>query len=127
VKDYLWVEKADVLAMHGTLLAAFGGSSGVRDEGLLESALARPQQLYHYGEPSLHELAAAYAYGIVRDHPFVDGNKRAAFVAAALFIEINDRTFTAPEEEVVERTLALAAAAIGEAEYADWLARHTSD
>jgi len=93
----------------------------VRDEGMLESALGRPQQLWHYAKPTLFALAGAYASGIVKNHPFVDGNKRTGFVAAALFLESNGLKFIASEEEVVERTLGLAAGALSEAEYAAWL------
>ncbi len=103
------------------MLERFGGLEGVRDEGLLESALNRPRHLFAYGKPSLFELAASYATGLVKNHPFLDGNKRTGFVAAALFLEINGCSFEAPEEEVVERTLALAAGAITEGDYAVWL------
>ena len=77
-----WLTQAAITAIHQELLARFGGLSGVRDEGLLQSALARPEHLYNYGEPSLFELAAAYAHGIVKNHPFIDGNKRVGFMAA---------------------------------------------
>lgn len=105
------------------MLERFGGLEGIRDDGLLESALNRPRHLFAYGEPSLFELAAAYASGIVKNHPFLDGNKRSGFMAAALFLETNGLRFAAPEEEVVERTLALAAGAIGEEGYREWLER----
>lgn len=103
------------------MLARFGGLAGVRDPGLLDSALNRPRHLFAYGKPSLYQLAAAYASGIIKNHPFIDGNKRAGFMSAALFLEINGRTFSAPEEEVVTRTRALAAGRIGERAYAAWL------
>ena len=121
MKRPLWVDVTDVLAFHDDMLARFGGLPGVRDEGLLESAIMRPQQLHAYGRPSLFDLAAAYAAGIIKNHPFLDGNKRAGFVAAALFLEFNGQKFQAPEEEVVLQTLALAAGEIKEAEYAAWL------
>lgn len=117
-----WVSREVILAIHLRLLARFGGASGIREEGLLESALARPQQLFAYGKPSLPELAAAYAEGIVRNHPFVDGNKRAGFMAAYTFLAANGQQLTAPEEEAVLQTLALAAGEIQAAEYAAWLA-----
>lgn len=117
----VWIDKEDCLAFHAEMLSRFGGLDGTRDQGLLESALNRPRQLYNYGQPSLFELAAQYAAGIIKNHPFVDGNKRSGFMSAALFLEINGQHFHAPEEEVVERTLALAAGAITEAEYAKWL------
>lgn len=121
----LWMEMADVLAIHEKMLALFGGMAGLRDNGLLESALARPTHLFHYAQPTLPELAAAYAAGVVRNHPFLDGNKRTGFVLAAAFLEINGCEFFAPEVEVVERTLALAARAIEETEYAAWLTANT--
>jgi death-on-curing protein len=89
--------------------------------GLLESALARPQNLYAYGEGDVAALAAAYAFGIIRNHPFVDGNKRTGFLSAALFLELNSFRFVAGEVDVVARTLALAASEIGEDEFAAWL------
>ena len=91
--------------------------------GLLDSALARPRQRYAYGEPSLSELAAAYAFGIVKNHPFIDGNKRAGFITAALFLEVNGSHFEASEETTVIHTLHLAAGECSEAEYAAWLER----
>jgi death-on-curing protein len=125
VSEPLWMELADALAIHEKMLALFGGLPGLRDEGLLQSALARPQHLFTYSQPTLPELAAYYAAGIVRNHPFLDGNKRTGFVLAAAFLEINHCRFDAPEVEVVERTLALAARAIEETDYASWLTAHT--
>jgi death-on-curing protein len=119
----VWIDEWEILAFHEELLARFGGAAGIRDAGLLESALNRPLQLFHYGDPTLPEMADAYGAGIVKNHPFLDGNKRTGFLAAALFLETNGYRFEATEEEVVERTLALAAGAIGEAEYAAWLER----
>lgn len=116
-----WVDRADCLAFHDDMLERFGGPPGIRDDGLLESALHRPRQLFACGEPDLFDLAAAYALGIVKNHPFLDGNKRAGFMAAALFLEYNGETFQAPESEVVLQTLGLAAGAVGEKAYAKWL------
>lgn len=121
MKEPRWVDAADCLAFQAEMLAQFGGLSGVRDEGLLDSALNRPRQLAAHGQPDLFELAAAYASGIVKNHPFLDGNKRAGFMAAALFLEYNGESFQAPEEEVVLQTLGLAAGAISEKAYAAWL------
>jgi death-on-curing protein len=121
MKEPLWIDSTDCLAFHGEILSRFGGLSGVRDQGLLESALNRPQQTFAYGKPTLFVMAAAYAAGIIRNHPFLDGNKRAGFMAAALFLEINGQRFTAPEEEVAVQTQALAAGTLQEAEYALWL------
>lgn len=117
----VWIDVADVLSFHEVMLARFGGLPGVRDAALLDSAVNRPRQLFAYGAPDLFALAAAVAEGIVRNHPFLDGNKRAGFMAAALFLEVNGWSFQAVEEDVVVRTLALAAGAIGGAEYARWL------
>ena len=116
-----WLTRAVIVATHQELLARFGGLSGVRDEGLLASALARPEHRYAYETPSLFDLAAAYAYGIVKNHPFIDGNKRIGFMAAYIFLQVNGQTFTASEEDVVASTLALAAGECTEAEYAVWL------
>ena len=123
MSEPIWLDGADCIAFQGELLAWFGGADGIRDEGLLESALARPRMRFAYGAPGLYELAAAYAFGIVKNHPFVDGNKRAGFLAAALFLEINGESFAAPEEEVVLETLRLAAGDSSEADYAEWLER----
>jgi death-on-curing protein len=97
----------------------------VRDAGLLDSALARRQQLSAYSRPSLFDLAAAYAYGLVRNHPFLDGNKRIAFTAAVVFLELNGRRFIASEAEAALKTLALAARELDEADYATWLREHS--
>lgn len=121
------MDERDCHAFHAMMLDRFGGMAGVRDEGLLSSALSRPKQLFNYGQPTLFELAAAYATGIVKNHPFLDGNKRAGFMAAALFLELNGEHFQADEIEVVERTLALAAGAIEEADYAAWLQRSCAE
>jgi len=121
VTEPVWVPREVILSTQEELLNRFGGLSGIRDEALLESALHRPQQIFAYAKPSLFELAAAYAAGIVKNHPFLDGNKRAGFVTAYIFLGANGFALDAPEEEVVERTLALAAGAIEEAEYGAWL------
>jgi death on curing protein len=121
-----WIELSECLAFHDSLLARFGGLGGIRDEGLLQSALNRPLHLFHYGEPSLFDLAAAYAEGIVNNHPFLDGNKRSGFMAAALSLETNGWSFEAPEEEAVLQTLALAAGEIGAEEYSAWLEKSCS-
>lgn len=125
MKEPQWLLRQTVLATQERLLAEFGGLSGVRDAGLLDSALARPQQLSAYGRPSLFDLAAAYAYGLVRNHPFLDGNKRITFTAAVVFLELNGRRFTASEAEAALKTLALAARELDEADYAAWLQDHS--
>lgn len=116
-----WLRSDVLAALHDEQLAEHGGASGVRDEGLFDSALARAQNLAAYGSPSLFELAAAYTDGIARNHPFVDGNKRTAFIAAILFLDINGVIFEGNEVDAVERTLALAAGAIDAEAYAAWL------
>ena len=114
-----WITKDILLAVHAELLNRFGGSLGIRDESLLDSVLNRPK----HGKPSIFQMAASYAHGIVKNHPFLDGNKRTGFMAAALFIETNGYRFQAPEEEAVLETLALAAGETPEEAYAAWLER----
>ena len=121
MKEPAWIDREDCLGFHSALLSRFGGLDGLRDSGLLDSALARPLQLLAYGQPSLFDLAAAYAHGIVKNHPFLDGNKRSGLMAAALFLELNGMVFNAPEEEAVLQTLALAAGEIDADAYAAWL------
>ena len=121
MKEPYWLTRDECLALHDMMLAQYGGCPGIRDEGLLESALARPQQLHHYGKPGMPEMAAAYTAGIVKNHPFLDGNKRTGFMLGAGFLERNGYEFTASEAEVVIRTLALAAGEMSEADYAAWL------
>ena len=116
-----WVLRETVMALQERLLAEFGGMSGLRDKGLLDSALARPEQLLNYGKPDLFDLAAAYAFGLVRNHPFVDGNKRIGFTTAILFLELNDCHFAASEVDATLQTLALAAHELDEADYATWM------
>lgn len=116
-----WILRETVLALHEQLLAEFGGSKGIRDEGLLNSALDRPENLFVYGQPTLSELAAAYSFGLVKNHPFVDGNKRIGFAIAAVFLQLNGRMLVATEVDAVIQTLALAAGEIGEKDYANWL------
>lgn len=119
----VWLEKALVLAIHDRQLAEHGGSAGVRDEGLLESALARPQQSHAYGNPApdLADLAAALAYGLARNHPFVDGNKRTAHVAYRTFLALNGAELVATDEEKYVAMLALAEGGLAERDFAAWL------
>lgn len=116
-----WLLLPAVLAMHEQALAEFGGASGVRDPALLESALDRPRNLWHYEQADLFALAAAYAGGVVGNHPFVDGNKRTGFMCAFVFLGINGCVLRASEAEVVVMTLGLADRKVKEAEYAQWL------
>lgn len=122
----VWVAREAALAVHEQLLAEFGGDSGVRDRGLLDSALSRPENKFAYEKPTLFELAAAYAFGIVKNHPFADGNKRTGFTAAIMFLERNSMRFNAGEADAVIRTLALAAGDMTETGYARWLAENSS-
>lgn len=117
----VWLRLNALKALHNEQLAEHGGAAGVRDEGLLESAMARPLNLAAYGNPDLFELAAAYAYGIIKNHPFIDGNKRAGFQAAATFLLLNREVLTASDQSVVEMVLGLAAGEVSEAEFAVWL------
>ena len=121
-----WLVKPGVLAVHNMMIARFGGSAGLRDEGLLDSALARPVNLFHH-EPStnLPRLATSYAAGIIRNHPFVDGNKRSGFMAAYVFLVRNGLQFSADEAAATAMTLSLASSEIGEIEYATWLEQCT--
>jgi death-on-curing protein len=122
----VWLDKAVVLAIHDRQLAEHGGSAGVRDEGLLESAVARPQQLHAYGDPvpELADLAAALGHGIARNHPFVDGNKRTAHVAYRTFLALNGAELVATDEEKYVAMLALAEGKLTEHAFADWLRDH---
>jgi len=122
VSEPVWIEARDALALHGRLLALDGGAAGVRDAGLLESALARPRQLHAYGDkPSIVEMAAAYVAGIVRNHPFFDGNKRTGFLVGVLFLELNGYRFTATEEDATRAVFGLAAGTLEEKEFAVWM------
>jgi len=122
VSEPLWIDEQDVLVLHDRLLALDGGSAGVRSVALLQSALARPQQLYAYGEaPNIIDMAAVYIAGIVRNHPFVDGNKRTGFVVGVLFLELNGRRFIANEEDATQAILELAAGTLDEAAFTRWM------
>jgi death-on-curing protein len=122
VKEPVWVEERAALALHDRLLALYGGAPGVRDDGLLKSALARPQQHFAYAEKAnVIHLAAIYSAGIVRNHPVVDGNKRTGFVVGILFLELNGYRFTATEESATQAVLALAAGTLDESGYTAFL------
>ena len=116
-----WVLRDTVLLLHEQSLAEHGGTSGIRDEGLLDSALGKPMNLFVYGEPALFDLAASYVYGLVKNHPFLDGNKRIGFVTGALFLALNGYQLIATEADAAIRTLALAAGEMTEKAYAAWL------
>jgi death on curing protein len=122
----VWIEKSLALAIHERQLAEHGGGTGVRDEALLDSALARPQQLFAYGDPppDLAALAASLAYGLARNHPFVDGNKRTAHVCYRVFLALNDARLIASDEEKYITMLKLAEGSLSEDDFAEWLRPH---
>lgn len=124
----IWIETRLALAIHDRQLAEYGGSAGVRDQNLLESALARPQQTYAYGNPppDTAELAASLAFGLARNHPFVDGNKRTAHVCYRTFLALNGFKLIASQEEKYLNILALAEGHLSEADFASWLRQQLS-
>jgi death-on-curing protein len=122
VREPVWIDERDALALHDRLLALEGGAAGLRDKGLLESVLARPKQLLAYGDsPDIVQMAAAYTAGIVLDYPFIDGNKRTGFVVGVLFLELNGSRFMASEEDAAQAVLGLAARTMEEAAFAAWM------
>jgi len=124
-REPLWLQQNFVIAIHERLISEHGGSGGLRDIGLLESALARPLHLFTYGKPSVVELAAAYAVGIAKNHAFIDGNKRTAFVAAAVFLSRNGLRLNASEADATVAMLGVAEGNLKEARFAQWLKDHT--
>ncbi len=122
-----WAQVRVVIALHDAQIAEHGGGSGTRDQGLLESAMARPRHLATYGEPDAADLAAAYAFGIARNHAFVDGNKRTALLAAYMFLQLNGYELDAPEAETVIVVTDVAAGALTETELAAWFRGHISE
>ncbi len=124
----VWIEKSLVLAIHERQIAEHGGGTGVRDETLLESALARPLQLHAYGDPSpdMADLAAALAHGLVRNHPFVDGNKRTAWIACRMLLALNDVDVSASADDKYLTMLALAEGGLAADEFAAWLRAHST-
>jgi death-on-curing protein len=122
VKEPRWIDEADVLAIHERLLSLYGGAAGLRDEALLKSALARARQHDTYVDrATIIDMASIYTSGIVRNHPFVDGNKRTGFVIGVLFLEMNGHRFTASEEDATQAVLALAAGTLDEAGFTAWM------
>lgn len=121
-----WLDAAVLTAVHEMQLAEHGGASGLRDAGLFESALARPRQLAAYGTPDAPALAAAYGYGLARNHPYVDGNKRTAFVATELFLRLNGWELAAEDADCVLTMLAVAAGDLSEEQFADWVRQHAA-
>ena len=126
MSEWRWLEKDVILAIHDEQLAEHGGKPGIRDMGLLESALARPLNRAAHAEVTVFDLAAAYAFGIVRNHPFVDGNKRVAFLAAALFLIEHDVEITASDDAAVTAMLSLANGSLDEEGFALWLLSNTA-
>jgi death-on-curing protein len=123
-RDWTWLDPAVLLAVHDEQLAEHGGAQGTRDIGLFESALAKPQNLAHYGDPDVADLAAAYGAGIARNHPFIDGNKRTAFVAVELFLVLNGHALLADDAACVITMLAVADGSLDEAGFSGWLRAH---
>ena len=119
-----WIDKRALLLLHDESLAEHGGAAGLRDEGLLDSALARPLNLLAYGDPDLAALAAAYGVGLAKNHPFVDGNKRAAFLAAGMFLSINGQRLVVPQVEATLTMLDVAAGVIDDDTFAVWIRNH---
>ncbi len=126
MSEWVWLNRAVIIAIHEVQLAEHGGGTGVRDPGLLDSALGKPQQLNNYGEPppDAAALAASYGYGISRNHPFIDGNKRTGYVAAELFLRLNGWRLNADDASCVVTMLAVAAGDITEEAFAAWLRAH---
>jgi death on curing protein len=124
-KPWQWLDPAVLLAVHDEQLAEHGGAAGTRDMGLFESALAKPRNLALYGEPDVADLAASYGCGIARNHPFIDGNKRTAFVAVELFLLLNGQELVADDAQCVLTMLDVASGTLGEPGFAAWLRAHT--
>lgn len=122
-----WIRLGEATAIHAEQIAEHGGLEGLRDQGLFESAMARPENLAAYGKPDVCDPAAGYAFGLARNHPFADGNKRTAFVVSATFLILNGHDLAATEVEVVETFLKLAAGELPEAELADWFRTHSRE
>lgn len=121
---WTWIDRDVLLAAHEEQIQEHGGAAGIRDEGLFDSALARPQNLAAYGEPDAAALAASYAFGLAKNHAFVDGNKRIALIALELFLELNDFALTADDAQCVIVILSLASGAFSEGDLAEWIRRH---
>ena len=121
MNDPVWLDRAVIIAVHGEQLAEHGGSARIRDAGLLDSALTRAANQLAYGHPDIADLAAAYGFGIARNHPFIDGNKRTAFVAVELFMAINGYVLNAEDADCVLTMLAVAAGELDEPAFAAWI------
>jgi death-on-curing protein len=119
--SFRWINRQALVLLHDESLAVHGGASGLRDEGMLESALARPENLAVYGAPDVFACAAAYAFGLAKNHPFVDGNKRVAFLACGVFLRLNGYRLLVSQVDAVEAVLSLAAGDLSEPDFAAWL------
>jgi death-on-curing protein len=124
VTEWIWIDPDVLLAAHDEQLEEHGGAFGIRDRGLFESALARPKNLAAYGEPDVAELAASYAFGLAKNHPFADGNKRTAFVALELFLILNGFELHADDVQCVVVILSVASGAFSEAKLSEWIRRN---
>jgi death on curing protein len=125
--SWRWIDRRALELLHDESIAEHGGASGLRDEGLLESALARPLNLAGYGEPDVAELAASYGVGLAKNHPFVDGNKRAAFLSVGLFLTLNGKRLVTTQAEATMTMLNVAAGTLDEAGFAQWLRQNMED
>jgi death-on-curing protein len=126
MSGWVWIERSVMLAVHDEQLAEHGGAVGLRDEGLFDSALARPLHLDTYGKPDVADLAAAYGVGLAKNHAFIDGNKRTAFVAVELFLVLNGHELIASDTDCVLTMLAVAAGDIDESGFAHWIRKHSA-
>ena len=126
MSGWRWIDKRALLLLHDESLAEHGGAAGLRDEGLLESALARPQHLKSYGNPDVADLADAYGVGLAKNHPFVDGNKRAAFLAVGVFLTLNGQRLVATQAEATLTMLGVASGELAEVAFATWIRTHTA-
>ncbi len=121
----VWLDRRALELLHGESIAEHGGADGLRDEGLFESALARPQNLFAYeGETDIARLAACYGFGLAKNHAFVDGNKRVAFIATGLFLRLNGHRLVADQVQATMTMLSVASGAFSESEFADWIRKH---
>lgn len=125
--NWRWVDRRLLVTLHDESLAEHGGVSGLRDEGLLESALARPLNLVAYGQPDFADLAAAYGIGLAKNHPFVDGNKRAAFLSVGVFLKLNGHRLIASQADALITMVGVASGEIDEIRFAAWLRAHSTD
>jgi death-on-curing protein len=129
MKKPVWLDKEALVLLHGASLTRFGGAEGIRDEGLLDSALARPVNRYAYAKDEavrcdLADLAASYAFGVIKNHPFIDGNKRAAVLACGIFLIANGKKLDARPVDMIAAVMALADGSLGEADFAAWIRKH---